>query len=67
MLSKHNGKTGCAGMRLIHLLDDCGKAWLGSLWMSKSKTWHTNSMGYVPGRRREEALVIMRAMLWQLT
>eukprot|EP00972_Heterocapsa_arctica_P075100 11081274-Heterocapsa_arctica.AAC.1 len=30
-------------------------------------TWDEQSMGFIPGRRREEAHLILRATLWYLT
>eukprot|EP00972_Heterocapsa_arctica_P027523 4045889-Heterocapsa_arctica.AAC.1 len=66
-IPKHNHKEGPASFRLVHVLDDAGKAWSRGLWKRVPLTWDEHSMGVIPGRRREEAHLILRAVLWRLT
>eukprot|EP00972_Heterocapsa_arctica_P044140 6516155-Heterocapsa_arctica.AAC.1 len=37
------------------------------IWERYQKHWEDNSMGYIPGRRREEAQLIIRAAQWRLS
>eukprot|EP00972_Heterocapsa_arctica_P098326 14509954-Heterocapsa_arctica.AAC.1 len=64
---KHNAKTGCASLRVLHLLDPFGKDWNSMIWERYPKPWEDNSMGYIPGRRREEASLVIRAEQWHLS
>eukprot|EP00972_Heterocapsa_arctica_P014894 2193036-Heterocapsa_arctica.AAC.1 len=63
---KLNGKTGCEAARLINILDSFGKAWYGTLWRTVESEWEAHSYGFVPGRRREGAMVQFRCAQWWL-
>eukprot|EP00972_Heterocapsa_arctica_P095423 14072534-Heterocapsa_arctica.AAC.1 len=56
-ISKHNGKEGCQGMRLLNLLDDMGKAWSLQLWQRAKITYDPCSYGFIPGRSKEGAIL----------
>eukprot|EP00972_Heterocapsa_arctica_P010267 1507600-Heterocapsa_arctica.AAC.1 len=66
-IPKLNGKIGCEAARLINLLDSFGKAWYGTLWQMTQRVWNTHSYGFVPGRRREGAMIQLRCAHWWMT
>eukprot|EP00972_Heterocapsa_arctica_P073088 10795665-Heterocapsa_arctica.AAC.1 len=37
------------------------------IWERYPKPWEDNSMGYIPGCRREEASLVVRAAQWRLS
>eukprot|EP00972_Heterocapsa_arctica_P033979 5003264-Heterocapsa_arctica.AAC.1 len=65
-IPKHNNKPKCASVRLIHILDDIGKAWAFSVWTSFSSFAPDNHFAYLPQQRREAAVTVMRNALWRL-
>eukprot|EP00972_Heterocapsa_arctica_P093367 13772887-Heterocapsa_arctica.AAC.1 len=64
-ISKHNGKEGCLGMRLLNLLDDMGKAWSLQLWQRACHEYDICSYGFIPGRRKEGAILQVNCALWR--
>ena len=66
LLPKHNGKTGCNSIRLVHVLDDIGKSFFAYLSRKAHHTYDDHSFGFVPHRRREEAQVIIQVAEWRL-
>jgi hypothetical protein len=63
-IPKLNGKIGCEAARLINLLDSFGKAWFGTTWQMTQREWNAHSYGFVPGRRREGAMLQLRCAQW---
>ncbi|CAE8657128.1 unnamed protein product [Polarella glacialis] len=66
LLPKRNGKQGCAGFRVLHLLDPIGKAYNRRLWRSHTARHSANSLGFVANRRREQVVVQIQCLMWKL-
>ena len=71
-LEKHNGKLGLDGLRMIHLLCCLWKAFFSAL-LSRGlanrggdSSFPAVSHGFVSGRRREEAMLVQRAVSYKL-
>eukprot|EP00972_Heterocapsa_arctica_P061257 9032339-Heterocapsa_arctica.AAC.1 len=58
-IPKGNNKPRCASVRLIHILDDIGKAWASSVWSWSSSVAPANNFAYLPQQRREAAVLVM--------
>ncbi|CAE8582237.1 unnamed protein product [Polarella glacialis] len=66
LLDKVGNKTGCRSKRVIHLLDPVGKAWNKWVWGSSSHAVPSWAVGFVPRRRREQAILQLKCQLWRL-
>lgn len=57
-LDKPNGKTGCAGKRLVHQLDPVGSQFFKHLWSRASpQSYRHYAAGYYTGKSRISAIV----------
>ena len=65
-LNKRNGKPLWGGIRTVHLLDGIGKAWHWAMWQKKDGAYQANSYGFIPHRRREGAVLVVRVACWAL-
>ena len=65
-LGKSNGKRGCAGVRLINVLDPGGKIFFKYLWGDARPPRYAYTYGFRKGRRREQAILILHCIRWKL-
>ena len=57
-IAKRNGKTGPAGLRLLHSLESLGKAYYAQVWKRVPATYKRHyAAGYLAHRRREQAIL----------
>jgi hypothetical protein len=63
---KFNDKPGCAAFRPIRLLGPISKWWHSLCWGQASLQFLHNDFGFVLGRRREEAILLIRLARWRL-
>ena len=57
-IGKHNGKSGCAGQRLLHGLDSFSKRFFLHVWRQAGfQVNRPYAYGYAKGRRREHAIM----------
>ncbi|CAE7285541.1 mocs3, partial [Symbiodinium natans] len=57
-IGKHNGKSGCAGQRLLHGLDSFSKHFFLHVWRQAGfQVNRPYAYGYAKGRRREHAIM----------
>jgi len=66
-IPKSNSLPGCRGLRLIHLLDPIGKTWSRYLWDLTPHALGNSAIGFAKQRRREQAVLQLRCMLWELS
>ncbi|CAE8600511.1 unnamed protein product, partial [Polarella glacialis] len=66
LLDKVGNKTGCKSKRVIHLLDRAGKAWNKWVWGNSSHAVPHWAVGFVPRRRRDQAILQLKCQLWRL-
>ncbi|CAE8593443.1 unnamed protein product, partial [Polarella glacialis] len=66
-IPKYNGKPGVLSYRLLHLLDPVSKAWNAALWRRKNFRLGHTAFGFIAGRRREEANMLVRIMIHRLS
>eukprot|EP00971_Amphidinium_carterae_P061491 1217141-Amphidinium_carterae.1 len=64
-LPKENGKRGCEGIRLIHLLDPVGRAWYAGLMSKIRAPVYPWACGFMKHRRREQAIQQQACLLWR--
>ncbi|CAE8618244.1 unnamed protein product [Polarella glacialis] len=64
---KYNDKPGALGYRLLHLLDPVSKAWDAALWRRRPFRLGQTAYGFIQGRRREEANMLVRIMAHRLS
>lgn len=66
-LDKLNGKPGWKGLRLVHVVDGIGSAWLAASLKAKTDGFaHDFSHGSLPNRCREDALIVQQSMGWRM-
>ena len=65
-MGKSNGKRGCAGVRLINVLDPGGKVFFKYLWGDAKPPQYAYTYGFRKGRRREQAILILHCVRWKL-
>eukprot|EP00930_Biecheleria_cincta_P105118 TRINITY_DN9766_c1_g1_i2.p1 TRINITY_DN9766_c1_g1~~TRINITY_DN9766_c1_g1_i2.p1 ORF type:complete len:1323 (-),score=80.85 TRINITY_DN9766_c1_g1_i2:275-4243(-) len=66
-IPKWNGKPGCAGYRLLHLLDPFGKAWSGELALQSESKPFDWTFAFRPHRRREQPIAQQRILQHRFT
>ena len=65
-VAKRNGKQGLAGWRRLEILDSIGGSWYRGLWQRLRPRFAASHYGFVPGRRREQAVLLARLQLWRV-
>ena len=65
-VSKHNGKDGPKGIRLINTLDPIGRAFYSHLWQTCRRTHRDYAAGYAPHRSRLESILQQSCVGWRL-
>ncbi|CAE8582344.1 unnamed protein product [Polarella glacialis] len=66
LIPKGNDKQGTAAIRVVHKLDPLGRCFVKSLWQRGDHPSAPFSIGAVPRRRREQAILQLRLLLYRL-
>ena len=65
-IDKSNGKKSTKAIRLINMMCPMGKVFFKRIWNEKKRKLYHCSYGYTKNRRREQALLVQKAVGWKL-